>query len=297
MLREFDFEHLSDQVAIVSDPVVRGMDASVAVWAKTDDVGGVIRAAVADTVKVMGLQVWGAVLTFERCWCTAPFAMPGCARQDVIANAATALVNIPSDCALGGGDQFGIRERTCSQNVEGGSNRSCSPNLFNHGIQVAQLENDSIAFVSVTIERAFDVIGFTDHFPVEAKPFAFAEVDEKQKAFPACRVICYRSIAALHLHVTNLAGAKIFKRAVRPPSISIAVSAARLSGNGDHKWMAGESDDAALPAALTIKSIVNVLATIVDASLFKAPTHVSPPKPEVSVAQECFGNLSARAAA
>src|SRR4051794_6222208 len=93
------------------------MNTAVAVWAKSNDEGRVIGAAIAQPSDMVRLKIGTSVFACERCQRVAAFAVVSSASQHVVTNVAATLVNVAM-CAY-------CRSRQCSRGSQSLCKETC----------------------------------------------------------------------------------------------------------------------------------------------------------------------------
>lgn len=265
--------HLVQQHRVVGGPVLTRMNTTVTVRTKANHKTRVVGSAIAGTSNVMRFQVGRAIRAQEGRRLAASFTLSFAAGQDVVANVTRSLVDGAlnlSNWNRGRGRRVG----SCSQRRQiRGYHLGCL-NGINHSFQRTQFENNRLSNNALGIGALRIVPAFADHLTAETQRARRVLLFEEQKVLAVFGMVGDGAIAPHHRHVAFLAFAIIFKHAIVPPSVSIAVVETGFTGHDDDQVMAGGRNDAAL--LLPLKPRVDISAACVGAPWFKSPSHRFP---------------------
>lgn len=257
-----DLSQPFNQALIEVDSVDTKVSMPVAVGAYSDHVTRAVWAAVGQTVHVVAFDVEAAVGSFKRSWAPAVLALPAGASQDVISNVAA-----PSEDTVLYRNAF--RSWLCSFECSAAKLvktyfciRQNRFHVFDIDYDVsyaAQLENDCISHLVISIWRAFVMVTLVDHFTVIAEPARHRR--EQVDSFAVFPGINDGSVARLHFHRPNLSLAKVLEDTIASPSIGVTVLASFLAAYDENDGGVGGSDDAA--ALLSVVDAVDIRDAVV----------------------------------
>lgn len=275
--RRLNCLHLSSQELVVGRPISAEMNSAMARRAQSNDMAGMIGAAIANSPKVVRFEVRCSVRAPEFGGSSAAFAILASSRQNVVSNILTSIVDRPRRAfsrarILSGG------ECTFAKFAEvAGCLLRQSLDLLGKALEVAQFEDNRLAKHSFRVRCLLKVEAFTRHFGLEPK--AHLCLFEQKKAFTLIEMITNGIVATLPSHWAFLPLAKILKNSIGTPTVCIPMIKPFLASDDYHQREPARRDDAAL--LLPSKSCVNVGAPVVHAAALKTPSHLRRASPKL----------------
>nr|WP_245497111.1 hypothetical protein [Rhizobium ruizarguesonis] len=259
----FDFSQASDEQLVERHAVKAMMGVAVAVGAYSNNVARAVGTSVRKPMHVVAFEISSTVRSFEWPFAPAMLAISSGASQHVISNVSAAGKGA-TICR----DAFRRRFRGCERTPAKlsqiyflvGSNWFDLVKLVSHVIDAAKFENDRISHVADAVWRLFVVVTFVDQLSFVTQ--TCVDRGEEMNCLACLPRIHNRSVARLHLHMSNLALAEIFKYPVGAPSIDIAVLVPFLSANEEDYGGVGGSDDTA--ALLPTKDAMDIRDAVVN---------------------------------
>ncbi len=269
LARRLQSGHRRKQVGIVGLAINAVVNTPVAIWTKRNDEVRIVWSAVTHTSDMVRLKVRRAIGADEWGRASAALTIASGAGHHIISHVfaafeyrsrGSALADLGARCAHGSGAKCGKVCRRCGS--RGGSS-------ILDALEWLELKHIGVSLIAVSVGRSHCTMCLIDIFVEKPQPI-FGLAKQKQ-ALAIRRMIADGNVALDHLHVANLAFAKIFKSSVFPELIGIAVSQTFGAGDDDDEWMPDRRDDAAL--LLAAESSVNVSAPIIDPVPFEAKRH------------------------
>lgn len=262
----FDFSQASDQQLVEPHAVEPVMGAAVAVGAYSNNVARAVGTSVRKPMHVVAFEISSTVRSFEWPFAPAMLAISSGASQHVISN-----VSAADEGATICRDALRRRFRGCERTPAKlsqiyflvGSNWFDLVKLVSHVIDAAKFENDRISHVADAVWRLFVVVTFVDQLSFVTQ--TCVDRGEEMNCLACLPRIHNRSVARLHLHMSNLALAEIFKYPVGAPSIDIAVLVPFLSADEeDYGGVGGSDDTAALLPTIDAMDIRDAVVNLAD---------------------------------
>lgn len=270
-LSSFDLAQPVNELNVVIFAVDAVMDATMARRTQRDHIARIVWSAVAETSRVMRLQVRTAVASGKGCMSFTTLTMGPRSAQDVVPYVAAPLIDRSDTLNCG-------RDRCCvhgalAQVGNLGCLIGCTANFFIDGINRYQFENDRVANLACAVCVLLDLIPLANHLIDKAEPPCNGL--EQKNRLPVSGMVGKSAVSTSQLHSSALPVAEIVEGTVFP-SIIVPMLLAFCARDDDDERKPSRRDHTAL--LLSSKSCMDVGPSIVDAPAFKTPTHrLSPP--------------------
>lgn len=267
-----DLIHSYPESLVVGRPVKACVNAAMAIRTERNHKARMVRPSVTYAANVVRLEVGRSVEPRKRSPGFAAFAAAYRPGKHVVPDVGASLVDVPNAGYLvrrkdaGGGERAPLKlvERRVRRALGG-----CCFHPFNDRRQRPKFKNNRIPLIAVPVGSAPNVVPFVDHFVYELQ--SSVRAPKEKEAFAAGGVICDGLVARIHSHVADLTFAKVLEDAIGPPFIGISVLASFLPCDDEDQRKPPGHENATL--LLSPEARVNVLASIIDAPLLKAPAH------------------------
>jgi hypothetical protein len=260
--------HPERQLLVELLSVGAGMDAAVTVRAQCDHVSWIIRTTIAESADVMRFEVGHSIRPHEWSIALASFAATCTTSDNVVPDVSTALDDGRGPARPTRRHESRRFKRQPAKLFQSHIVRDrCLFERFLNGLKWLQLKDDRLPHVAVAIGSLFQMMSDVDVCPFEAQ--TCIDLTEKQQVTTIAVMGGDGSVSALHLHITPLALAEVFERAIGQLPIGIAVNEAFFSCDQDNQREVLGCDNAAL--LLASETRVYIRASVVDASPLETP--------------------------